>query len=247
VGDVSVFAPALPFGFSALEGSTQSPTSERSRPHRLEPDRKIQQGNEVAQGRSALWIRRVDSPQGHDLASVSTEELMERYVDGSAEAFDHLYRRVSPQMMGYLLRLTRHRERAEDLLQVTFSKVHRARQSYLRGAPVLPWMLAIARRSFFDERRAAKSRSEDLSADGTLPEPRPEPSGVPNDLAEAMERALDSLPEAYREAIQLTKIAGLSIAEAADVLGATETAVKLRVHRGYNQLRSELERFSRSA
>jgi RNA polymerase sigma-70 factor (ECF subfamily) len=189
----------------------------------------------------------VDSPQGHDLASVSTEELMERYVDGSAEAFDHLYRRVSPQMMGYLLRLTRHRERAEDLLQVTFSKVHRARQSYLRGAPVLPWMLAIARRSFFDERRAAKSRSEDLSADGTLPEPRPETNGVPNDLAEAMERALDSLPEAYREAIQLTKIAGLSIAEAADVLGATETAVKLRVHRGYNQLRSELERFSRSA
>ena len=55
------------------------------------------------------------------------------------------------------------------------------------------------------------------------------------------------MPEAYREAIQLTKMSGLSIAEAATVLGATETAVKLRVHRGYNLLRKELERFSRSS
>jgi DNA-directed RNA polymerase specialized sigma24 family protein len=42
-------------------------------------------------------------------------------------------------------------------------------------------------------------------------------------------------------------VSGLSIAQAAEVLGASETAVKLRVHRGYTQLRKELERFSRSA
>lgn len=176
----------------------------------------------------------------------TAEQLMERYVGGSADAFGELYRRISPNLMGYLLRLTRSRERAEDLLQITFSKIHRARESYLKGAPVLPWALAIARRSFLDERRAAKSRTEDLSADGTLPEPPPTPEGVSNDVSDAIERALDHLPEAYREAIQLTKISGLSIAEAASVLGASETAVKLRVHRGYNQLRRELERFSRT-
>lgn len=178
--------------------------------------------------------------------SRSVEELMERYVEGSPDAFSELYRRVSPNLMGYLLRLTRDRMRAEDLLQVTFSKIHRARASYLRGAPVLPWALAIARRSFLDERRAARTRSEELSHDGTLPEPKAEPSGVPNDVSDALEQALDALPEAYREAIQLTKISGLSIAEAATVLGTSETAVKLRVHRGYNLLRKDLERFSRT-
>jgi RNA polymerase sigma-70 factor (ECF subfamily) len=132
------------------------------------------------------------------------------------------------------------------LLQTTFAKIHRARASYLRGAPLLPWVLAIARRTFFDERRAAKSRNEDLSSDGTLPEPRQEDTAVPNDLSEALERALDAMPEAYREAIQLTKITGLSVAEAAEVLGTTPTAVKLRVHRGYNLLRQELEEFHRS-
>jgi len=172
---------------------------------------------------------------------------MEAYVDGSAAAFEELYRRVGPNLFAYLLRLTRNRERAEDLLQVTFAKVHRARGSYLRGAPVLPWMLAIARRSFLDERRSASTRSEDLSSDGNLPEPRNEEAGVPADLSAALERALDALPEAYREAIQLTKVSGLSIAEAADVLGTTETAVKLRVHRGYTLLRKQLEGFNRNA
>jgi RNA polymerase sigma-70 factor (ECF subfamily) len=170
---------------------------------------------------------------------------MERYIDGDALAFDTLYQRIASKLFGYLLRLTRHRERAEDLLQITFTKVHRARGSYLRGAPVLPWMLAIARRSFFDERRAASSRTEDLSHDGVLPEPSADDGEVPNDLAEALERALDHMPEGYREAIQLTKITGLSMAEAADVLGTTPTAVKLRVHRGYEQLRGELQRFDR--
>lgn len=170
---------------------------------------------------------------------------MARYVDGDAAAFDALYQGTASKLLGYLLRLTRHRERAEDLLQVTFAKVHRARGSYLRGAPVLPWMIAIARRAFLDERRAAAVRAEDLSRDGTLPEPLPEPRAVPSELADALEKAIDELPEAYREAIVLTKVTGLSIAEAAEVLGSTPTAVKLRVHRGYNQLREQLKVYRR--
>ena len=171
---------------------------------------------------------------------------MERYVDGEAEAFDQLYRKLSPTLMGYLLRLTRNRARAEDLLQITFTKVHRARASYLKGAPVLPWAVAIARRSFLDERRAAAVRNEDLSADGSLPEPRVETAAVGSEMSDALEIALQRLPESYREAIELTKITGLSIQEAASVLGTTETAVKLRVHRGYNQLRKELDSFQRA-
>ncbi|MEO6600496.1 MAG: RNA polymerase sigma factor [Polyangiaceae bacterium] len=194
----------------------------------------------------ALQAGRLMSEPRPSLAESPSELLMERYVDGEAEAFEFLYRRVSPNLLGYLLRLTRNRERAEDLLQITFSKIHRARGSYLRGAPVLPWILAIARRSFLDERRSALVRTEDLSPDGALPEPKNEERPLPTELSDALEVALDRLPESYREAIVLTKITGLSVAEAASVLGATETAVKLRVHRGYNQLRKELEPYSRT-
>jgi RNA polymerase sigma-70 factor, ECF subfamily len=172
----------------------------------------------------------------------SLEELMLAYVSGDALAFEQLYRRMAPQLFAYLLRLTRDRPRAEDLLQVTFAKLHRARSSYLEGAPLLPWVLAIARRSFLDERRFAKSRTEDLSNDGSLPEPKRIEDAPSDDVSDALDRALNQLPESYREAIQLTKIVGLSLAEAANVLETTPTAIKLRVHRGYTLLREHLQR-----
>ncbi len=180
-----------------------------------------------------------------NLQDASVEQLMEAYVDGDATAFDRLYQQVGNRLYGYLLRLTRQRERAEDLLQVTFAKIHRARSSYLRGAPVLPWAFAIARRAFLDERRRAKSRQEDLSATGSLPEPLPEAEPA-NPLSDELEIALSRLPENYREAIVLTKLTGLSVAEAAEVLGTTPTAVKLRVHRGYKELRERLEEYRRA-
>lgn len=166
---------------------------------------------------------------------------MEAYVGGDLQAFDALYARVAPKLFGYLLRLTRSRERAEDLLQVTFTKIHRSRATYLQGSPVLPWASAIARRSFFDEIRAARARREDLSFDGKLPEPPPLVDALPTDLQDALEQAINQLPDNYREAIQLTKVTGLSMQEAATVLGTTPTAVKLRVHRGYVALRQTLD------
>lgn len=176
----------------------------------------------------------------------SAESLMCRYVAGDTAAFKRLYSELSPRLFGYLLRLTRHKERAEDLVQITFTKVHRAKDSYLIGAPILPWILAIARRSFYDERRHAKVRPEDLSYDGSLPEPTAHEAALGSDMAEALELAFRRLPTAYAEAIQLTKITGLSVAEASEVLGTSRTAVKLRVHRGYLLLRQELEHFSRN-
>lgn len=177
-------------------------------------------------------------------AAESVESLMEAYVDGSKAAFDLLYQRIGPRLFGYLIRLTGQRERAEDLLQVTFTKVHRARDSYLRGSPVLPWVFAIARRTFLDDRRHVRSRQEDLSYDGRLPEPAAE--APPGQLADVLELALARLPDHYREAIVLTKVTGLSVAEAAEVLGTTRSAVKLRVHRGYKELRQYLEEYQRT-
>jgi RNA polymerase sigma-70 factor (ECF subfamily) len=86
-----------------------------------------------------------------------------------------------------------------------------------------------------------KSRYEDLSSDGKLPERPVTHETMNDDISDALAIALEDLPENYREAIQLTKITGLSLSEAADVLDTTPTAVKLRVHRGYNLMRDKIE------
>ena len=175
-----------------------------------------------------------------DASRGTLESLMEQYADGSDAAFTDLYRRMAPKLLGYLVKMCRDVALAEDALQNAFVKIHRARESYVRGAPVTPWVLVIARRALYDEIRSARARADVLSDDGVLPE-RTTDEFRTVDVARHLEHALSELPGHYREAIELTKIQGLSGGEAARALSTTESAIKLRVHRGYRLLRECLE------
>lgn len=174
-----------------------------------------------------------------DESHQTLESLMEQYADGKDTAFTELYRRMAPKLLGYLVKMCRDVSLAEDALQNAFVKIHRARGAYVRGAPVTPWVLVIARRALLDEIRAARARADVLSDDGVLPE-RISDEVRTSEVARHLEHALSELPGHYREAIELTKIQGLSGGEAAKALSTTQSAIKLRVHRGYRLLRERL-------
>jgi RNA polymerase sigma-70 factor (ECF subfamily) len=171
-------------------------------------------------------------------AEPTLESLMADYTGGNTEAFRELYQRLAPKLYAYLLRLSRDPALAEDVLQATFAKLHRARGSYLADAKVMPWAMVIARRTFLDECRGLAAHREVLGPDGVLPEGKSDQPS-PEHVAD-MRRALDRLPDQYRSAIQLTKLVGFSGEEAAGLLSTTHSAIKLRVHRGYAMLRSML-------
>ena len=174
-------------------------------------------------------------------------DLMQRYQDGEASAFRELYALVAPRLLGYLVKMTRSRALAEDLLQQTFLKIHRARAAYVRGADPIPWIYAIAHRTFIDDTRRGKrtvSAGEDLpeiaaSITGESDDRRDDPRVDPELAREALD-ALAKLPEQQREAVVLTKLDGKSIAEAAEIAGTTVGAMKVRAHRGYEALRKLL-------
>jgi RNA polymerase sigma-70 factor (ECF subfamily) len=182
--------------------------------------------------------------------SAELGQLMAQYCDGDAAAFRALYAQVAPRLHGYLVRMARDRALADDLLQLTFLKVHRARGAYVRGADPLPWLYAIAHRTFLDEARRKKRAVVGVAAEEHLPEvpagitgetdaQRDEPRGDP-ELAKAALAALASLPPQQREAVVLTKLDGKSVAEAAEIAGTTPGAMKVRAHRGYVALRKAL-------
>src|ERR1700729_166170 len=89
---------------------------------------------------------------------------MERYAGGDSAAFAQVYDAIAPRLFGYLLRQTRDRSRAEDLVQQTMLHIHRARDRFIAGAEVRPWAFAIARRLLVDEIR--RGRRIILSDDG---------------------------------------------------------------------------------
>ena len=180
------------------------------------------------------------------------KDLMQRYCDGDAGAFRELYALVAPRLLGYLLKMARERAVADDLLQQTFMKVHRARAAYVRGADPLPWIYSIAHRTFIDEARKRKRAVVRVADAEELPEV---PAGLTGESAdqrddgradpELVTAALDALaelPDQQREAVVLTKLDGKTVAEAAAIAGTTTGAMKVRAHRGYEALRKLLGR-----
>jgi RNA polymerase sigma-70 factor (ECF subfamily) len=130
-----------------------------------------------------------------------------------------------------------------DLLQQTMLHIHRARSTFIPGADVTPWAFAIARRLLIDSLR--RGSREVLSEDGEV-DPGMDQGPMADEVAQArelalrVERVLAKLPASQRAAFELIKNEGLSVAEAAQVLGTTVAAVKLRAHRAYQALRSAL-------
>lgn len=174
---------------------------------------------------------------------------MAKYCGGDARAFHQLYLVVAPRLLGYLVKLARDRSAADDLLQLTFMKVHRARSAYIVGADPLPWIYSIAHRSFIDHarkmQRAAKTfvhTSQHVQPDPDIPG---EADGESGDNDQAMLTstldALAQLPRVQREAIVLIKLEGKTVSEAAEIAGTTVGAMRVRAHRGYVALRVALE------
>ncbi len=178
-----------------------------------------------------------------DAGRAAANAAMERYARGDDTAFGEVYDALAPRLHAYLVRQTRDSSRADDLLQQTLLHMHKARGRFTPGAEVLPWAFAIARRLLIDTIRRGKFEVLSSGDDGAEP---PGFARTADDLldskrlAQAVERELARMPEPHRVAFELIKKEGLSVKEAAAVLGTTATAVKLRAHRAYVALREAL-------
>jgi RNA polymerase sigma-70 factor, ECF subfamily len=171
---------------------------------------------------------------------------MDRYACGDARAFPEIDRALRPRLLAFLTRMTGAPALADDLTQETFLRLHRARATFSKAGAVLPWAYAIARNVYIDHVRSARlRRAERLPSDpGAEPADRAmgdaEGRAIASETARAVERVLAAIPQAQREAFVLLRYEGLTVQDAAAVLGATETAVKLRAFRAYEALRAEL-------
>jgi RNA polymerase sigma-70 factor (ECF subfamily) len=171
---------------------------------------------------------------------------MAAYVSGDRRAFEQLFARLAPRLHRFFRRSFGAEGTADDLLQQTFLKLHRARDTYDPAMRVAPWAFAIASRVRLDEFRRRKRLAEDgdeealARADEASASAAPAGDGLDADTADAVRRAVDALPESQRVVIHLNRFEEMTFAEIARVLGTTEGAVKLRAFRAYAALREAL-------
>jgi len=181
-----------------------------------------------------------------DPASALLDAAMDRYARGDDSAFEEIYDGLAPRLQSFLLRYTQDRARAEDVVQQTMLQIHRARGRFTLGGQVVPWAFAIARRLLIDQHRRggrevlAPSGDDNLTQLLEAVDARADDVVIAKEVAGKLADELARLPENQRVAFELIKQDGLSVAEAAQVLGTTVPAVKLRAHRAYEAMRAVL-------
>jgi RNA polymerase sigma-70 factor (ECF subfamily) len=170
---------------------------------------------------------------------------MTRYAKGEAAAFAALYDALAPRLHRFCARLSRPGPEADDLFQETMLRLHRARASYIPGAPTLPWAFAIARSAYLDRLRLRRRRPEQVAGEDEDPTAipvgaTPESDALARALLTILARELERMSEKNRSAYVLLREEGFSVAEAAAVLGTSGEAVKQRAHRADEQIREAI-------
>jgi RNA polymerase sigma-70 factor, ECF subfamily len=180
----------------------------------------------------------------HELAGTPAEQAIPRLMDDYA---DRIY--------GLGLRMCDDPEKAQDLVQETFIRALQGWDGFDGRSEPSTWLYTIASRACqrMERRRAGEPRSMqslelllpsgdetlvDVPADGETPLDWVER----RDVVQAVQRAIQALPLAFRLPVVLKEIEGLSVEEVASILGVKPATVKTRLHRARLLLRKELSR-----
>lgn len=161
--------------------------------------------------------------------------LMVAGLAGSAPAHRLLLEAAAKRLRRYFAgRLGTDCADLEDLVQETLVAMHRRRASYDPALPFTSWLHAIARYKLIDHlRRRGIRKQVPLEDAGSIA--APDDFG-PSLAAMDVERLLAELPEKHRAAIQLTRIDGHSVAEAAAIAGQSQSGIKIGIYRGIRRL-----------
>ena len=185
------------------------------------------------------------------MAETTKEEgLLERARTGDLEALDELLRAVQPQLYRYSMKMCRHEQDAEDVLQDSLMTLARSFRDFRGASSLSTWLFSIARSFCIKKRRRSKfAPTHEESLDGLSPTdqqritsqtPTPDAYLESAEIWRQVQWALHRIEPDYREVLVLRDIEGLSAKEVAEVVGLSVAAVKSRLHRSRLQLRDHL-------
>ena len=167
------------------------------------------------------------------------EDLVELFQtgrdDGRRRAFCALYERHAGTVRSYLLRLTGRPHLADDLTQDAFLRALNALDRFSGKSTFKTWVFKIAMNLFRDHLRGRRTATGAAPPVEDSPDrgPGPDELAQRNEDAQRVRDAVAALPEEQRAPLILVRFEGMKYREAAEALGITLGAVRMRVHRAH--------------
>ncbi len=183
------------------------------------------------------------------MGKLTDKMLIDAHIKGENSAFEQIVRRHGAELLGYLQKMTRNREQAEDIFQETFKKVHEKAHT-LSGDNFKGWMYRIATNTALDNlRKNKKYQAVPLDAgkcrDGhceAVAEKKESPVSKVSkaEQVEKVRQSLNQLPDKQRAAVTLAYYHHMTYREVAEVLGCSLGAVKTQMFRALKTLAATL-------
>ena len=167
-------------------------------------------------------------------------ELIAEVLGGHGARFGVLVRRHNQRLYRAARAILGDEAEAEDVVQDTYVRAYKALSSFRGDAAFSTWLTRIAVHEAIARRRA-RARFTDVSAAeleerSMVTDRTPEREVGDAELARLVERQIDALPDGLREVIVLRDVEDMGTAEAAEVLGLSEEALRVRLHRARRAL-----------
>jgi RNA polymerase sigma-70 factor (ECF subfamily) len=151
-----------------------------------------------------------------------------------------------PKILRYLTRLAGERE-AEDLTQIVMLKISAGLPDFRGESSLGTWIYRIATNTAMDRLRGPHNgpMEAQFEEDGSIPvdaeAPSAEFAAIRGEMTACIREFIDHLPENYRAVMVLSELEGFKNAEIAAILGVSVDTVKIRLHRGREKLRQDLQ------
>ena len=172
---------------------------------------------------------------------LTDEAIAARVCAGEVGLFEILVLRHDQQLFRAARAILGNETEAEDALQQGWLLAYSKLGQFAGTSKLSTWLTRIVINEALALRPRLRILEEVEMADSLKDkpslEPSPEARAELNELARVLENAVDKLPESYRLIFVLREVQGLSTADAAECVGASEDAVKVRLHRAKAQLR----------
>lgn len=185
---------------------------------------------------------------------LESPEFIGKLKEQDSVAFSRLVRAYQDKIYNLALRLTRNAEEAEEVLQETLLSVFNKIHTFQERSRLSTWIYAITSNGALSRLRKKSSQSVTFEEDSLL---KTESSWFRNsnvvfevtdqndpvilkELQERLEKAIESLPDGYREIFIMKEINKMPVKDIADIVGINPGAVKTRLHRARLLLRAKL-------
>ncbi len=176
-------------------------------------------------------------PKRPDLGA--DETIVQRVLAGERDLYEVLVRRHNTRLYRAARAILRSENEVEDVMQEAYVQAFAHLAQFRAEARFSTWLTRIAVHEAFARRRRALRQTEH-EAEDSVALITPEHQAGSRELAKLLERAIDALPDNFREVLVLRTLEDMSVADTAVALDIPEDTVKTRLFRARNLLREAI-------